>query len=70
MPPVGAVIGREKHTAVHLTHRSAPFAATDRSYGNHRMPPVGAVIGREKYTALYLTHRSAPFAATGRSYMT
>jgi hypothetical protein len=66
-PPVGAVRGHESRTAVHLTHRSAPFAADDRS---HRLSAisVGAVRGRESLAAVHLTHRSAPFAADDRTY--
>ncbi len=47
--------------------RGAPFAATGRSYGDHRSQ-VGAVIGRESDDAVYQVIRGVPFAANGRSY--
>ncbi len=68
--PVGAVIGRESHTADTQTDRVAPFAATDRSYEMPApsSPPVGAVTGRESHTADPQTDHAAPSAATDRSY--
>jgi hypothetical protein len=62
-PPVGAVRGRESLAAVHLTHRSTPFAADDRSYRLSAIS-VGAVRGRESRTAVHL----ALFAADDRFY--
>ncbi len=51
--PVGAVIGREGRTVWYLTHRGAPFAATDRSY-------EGSCFQREPVTATNPPRRSAP----------
>ena len=45
-PLAGEVIGRESDGSVCQVIRGVPFAATGRSYGDHRSH-VGAVIGRE-----------------------
>ncbi len=66
-PTVGAVRGREGRAAVCLMHRSACFAADDRSYGV-AWAYVGAVCGREGRASVCLIHRGACFAADDRSY--
>ena len=59
MPKSGGMFYRQ-------THRSAWFAATDRSYGGS--VSVGAAIGREPGAAVHQRARVVLFAADDRSH--
>ena len=60
--PVGEVIGREGRTAWYLTHRSACFAATDRSYegGCVQCGPVTATNPPRKSAPLGFWYTLSP----------